>query len=309
MSINRLAFLTILLTYILIVFGGYVATSESGMGCGPDWPLCNGLVIPVLQGATLIEFTHRVIGAILALVTLFLFFKVIKAQVDTSAKKVSVWMVILLIVQVLLGAFVVVLDLPAMVVTIHLLIAMVYLSTLIWLWRYPERNLSAYLMSTNRKSRHPISTYFNIGIVLMFATIGFGAYIKHQQYGLACDWLDCREGLLPLTHAQILQTVHRALAVVSAAYILLLTYYSYLKSWGEPICKRLLLATIAIIIQLAVGIVTILTGIGMKWAVLHLGIGTLLLAIIVEARIIIGFTISNNKFTNKSIPNKSYHMD
>lgn len=75
---KQLAFITFILTYLLIVFGGYVASSESGMGCGPEWPLCNGKVIPQLQGDTLIEFGHRIIGAILFLMTIFLYIQLRK---------------------------------------------------------------------------------------------------------------------------------------------------------------------------------------------------------------------------------------
>lgn len=45
--------------YILIVLGGLVSSTGSGLAC-PDWPLCNGEVIPTLTITVLIEFTHRV---------------------------------------------------------------------------------------------------------------------------------------------------------------------------------------------------------------------------------------------------------
>lgn len=45
--------------YILIVLGGVVSSTGSGLAC-PDWPLCNGQVMPVLTVAVMIEFTHRV---------------------------------------------------------------------------------------------------------------------------------------------------------------------------------------------------------------------------------------------------------
>src|SRR5690625_3486814 len=89
LSSRNIAFITIILTYFLIVFGGYVASSESGMGCGPDWPLCNGEVIPELHGETLIEFGHRVIGAVLFIFTFILFWKVKKEYKEKRPRVVA----------------------------------------------------------------------------------------------------------------------------------------------------------------------------------------------------------------------------
>ncbi|MBL8157211.1 MAG: COX15/CtaA family protein, partial [Anaerolineae bacterium] len=44
----RLALITALLTLGLIVFGAVVRVTDSGLGCGNHWPLCNGTVIPPL---------------------------------------------------------------------------------------------------------------------------------------------------------------------------------------------------------------------------------------------------------------------
>lgn len=52
---------SVMSTYILILIGGYVTTSNSGLGCGESWPLCSGAVFPSLtNSAQLIEFTHRI---------------------------------------------------------------------------------------------------------------------------------------------------------------------------------------------------------------------------------------------------------
>jgi heme a synthase len=54
-------------TYILILIGGYVTTSNSGLGCGESWPLCNGAVLPALgNAAQLIEFSHRIFNFVVA---------------------------------------------------------------------------------------------------------------------------------------------------------------------------------------------------------------------------------------------------
>ena len=64
MKTNRFAayaWVVVACNLAVIVWGAYVRASGSGAGCGAHWPLCNGEVLPrSAQGATLVEFTHRV---------------------------------------------------------------------------------------------------------------------------------------------------------------------------------------------------------------------------------------------------------
>ena len=68
---RRLADLTAVVTFLLIVVGGVVRVSESGLGCGPGgsgtegWPLCGGQVIPLVGDENrVIEFSHRVLATV-----------------------------------------------------------------------------------------------------------------------------------------------------------------------------------------------------------------------------------------------------
>jgi len=55
----------------VILWGAFVRATGSGAGCGSNWPLCNGEVIPrSLQIETLIEFTHRATSGIAFLLVL-----------------------------------------------------------------------------------------------------------------------------------------------------------------------------------------------------------------------------------------------
>ncbi|MFA1820368.1 COX15/CtaA family protein [Virgibacillus oceani] len=104
--------------------------------------LSNGEVIPELQGETLIEFRHRVIGAVLFIFTLLLFWRVKKEYREKRSRVVANWMLGLLTLQLIMGAIVVFYHLPAIVVTAHLLMAMIFLAILMWFWRYPVGKLS-----------------------------------------------------------------------------------------------------------------------------------------------------------------------
>lgn len=276
------------LTYILIVFGGYVASSESGMGCGPEWPLCNGEVIPILENETLIEFAHRVIGLLLAILVVSLFVLIKRDNSNNTLQKAGNWLLGLLTLQVLAGAVVVVLDLPTIVITVHLLVAMLFMLVLLWIFRAGSHRH----LETSGFMKANIITQLNVLMILLLLTMGFGAFIKHEYYGLACDWLDCRETLLPVTTPEILQTGHRLLAVITAAYTIFLLLKAYLNNWGQGMKKRLLLAGTVVLFQIISGILTIVANISIPWAVIHLAIGTALFMIIADMRLVLGLTIS-----------------
>jgi len=45
---------------LVVLWGAYVRATGSGDGCGNNWPLCQGVVVPrAPQAQTVIEFTHR----------------------------------------------------------------------------------------------------------------------------------------------------------------------------------------------------------------------------------------------------------
>src|SRR5207247_9982359 len=69
--LNIFAYGSVVSTYILILIGGYVTTSNSGLGCGESWPWCNGAIFPSLNNpAQGIEFTHRIFNFVVAFVVI-----------------------------------------------------------------------------------------------------------------------------------------------------------------------------------------------------------------------------------------------
>jgi len=124
-------------TYALVVFGGIVRITGSGLGCGDDWPRCNGEWIPEFTFETLIEYTHRLLAAGIGVVVLGVF---AYALMKRSAPGVSGrgglvrplgLASVLLVFQALLGAITVRLELPPAVTVAHFVTAMIFMGTLI----------------------------------------------------------------------------------------------------------------------------------------------------------------------------------
>lgn len=54
----------------VILMGALVRATGSGAGCGQSWPTCDGELVPEFEGATAIEFSHRITSGI-ALILVF----------------------------------------------------------------------------------------------------------------------------------------------------------------------------------------------------------------------------------------------
>ena len=136
-SIRRLAYATLALAYLQIVFGAIVRITGSGLGCGDHWPDCYGSFTPVHRGfALLIEISHRygaaaLSTAVLALVLLALFNRKLPGVGGRGGVlRPSLLAMMLVVLAALIGAATVKLSLNALVVASHLAIAMSLLAVL-----------------------------------------------------------------------------------------------------------------------------------------------------------------------------------
>jgi len=127
------AYGSVVSTYILIVIGGYVTTSNSGLGCGESWPLCKGAVFPSLNNPeVVIELTHRLFNSVVGVFILGLAIVAwTRYRKASNIVLLSTTGLVALVAQVVLGMVTVTTSLNPIVSDAHLALASAILAIVV----------------------------------------------------------------------------------------------------------------------------------------------------------------------------------
>jgi protoheme IX farnesyltransferase len=126
--VYRLALATLLVTLALIVVGSVARLHPAGSGCGNEWPLCNGRVIPPLEWAALVEVAHRVLAlAVLLLAGATTVAACITPEASARVRVLAVSGLAVLLLQIVVGGLTAVLAAPALIAVLHLTAAMLFI--------------------------------------------------------------------------------------------------------------------------------------------------------------------------------------
>jgi cytochrome c oxidase assembly protein subunit 15 len=111
----RLAWWTLGVNLLVIVWGAFVRASGSGAGCGNHWPLCNGAVIPQSPTLhTIVELTHRVTSGVALLFVVALLVGTRRAFAPGHrARRAAMGAMLLMLVEAAIGAGLVKFELVA----------------------------------------------------------------------------------------------------------------------------------------------------------------------------------------------------
>lgn len=237
---RRLLDATILATFALIVIGGVVRVSDSGLGCGPagsgteGWPLCGGRLLPFLNENAVIEFSHRAAATIVVVLIAMLTVQAFRRLRDSRwLVRGSVAAAILVLSQAVLGGLTVEHGLHSTLVAAHLGLAMVLLGLLITLRRVARPEISP-PVDTSRALRFACLT----ATVLLFATIVAGGYVAGTEgegtadqpvlgAHLACgeEFPTCLGKFMPFEYGRLvdIQLTHRLLMYLTTIAVLAMT--------------------------------------------------------------------------------------
>ncbi len=246
------------LTVALIALGGIVRITGSGMGCGDHWPLCNGEWFPPLDLPTFIEIFHRWVAALVSVVVVAvtaIAWRRHRARADLMVPATTA--TLLLVLQVLLGAVTVKLELPAWVVILHLINAMALLAVLVVtaLRAGKPGELPA---QAHRRHWLAVST-----TVLGLVAISLGAKVANLEAAYVCLGFPlCDGGMLPpASTLGVIHWTHRVVAYLLTAGILLLAWDALRLSGSRflPYRKAVVAATVLTLVQVAIGAIMVLS--------------------------------------------------
>jgi cytochrome c oxidase assembly protein subunit 15 len=295
--------ITVLAVFFLVILGGVVRVTGSGLGC-PDWPGCDGGIFPPLETKAIIEYTHRITASFLVgPLILFLF---IAAWMRYRRER---WVLVpatlafaLVIAQAMLGGATVLAELPGATVMAHLAVGEALVACLVLLavvaYRGPlELAIPAWAAGKTRKFP-PLAVIAGVAVFLLLLS---GSYVTITGSTGAClEWPLCQGDAFPEHRLQLIHMIHRYVAAIVVLFVLYSLHLGF-RGRTQPIEVRIL-AMIAVALIVA----QVLAGAGAVWSdfsqdlrALHLALATAVW-ISVSALVVLVFSQPGTRWSGAS---------
>ncbi len=197
-----MATITVGAVIALILIGSIVRMTGSGMGC-PDWPKCFGQWVPPTDVSQLpadykarfavagkeiadfdafktwVEYLNRLFGVLVGLLGIATLVRGVQARKkDPGLMRLSVLGLLLTMVAGGVGAYVVKTNLSEGMITVHMTIALMVLSTYLWAWSRSQKGSMKQAQSGQVRS----STFWiSVGVlVLVMSQILMGTQVREH---------------------------------------------------------------------------------------------------------------------------------
>lgn len=212
---RKLVWITLFLTFDLIMFGSFTRLTDSGLGC-PDWPGCYGQANPMQAHTDIraaeelmptgpvtvvkawIEMIHRYIamavGVLIIAIMVVSWRRWIKSsrQLISFAPGLPTSLFLLVCLQGAFGAWTVTMKLQPIIVTIHLLLGLLLLGMLAVL--AARHNAPDTISTTARRIFSPAVA----ALTLLVIQIVLGGWVSTNYAVMACtDFPLCHGTLIP----------------------------------------------------------------------------------------------------------------
>jgi len=183
---RRLAVWTAAATFLLIVLGGVVRVSDSGLGCGAGgsgihgWPLCRGDLVPGFSLHTGIEYAHRAVASIVVVEMLLLAVVAWRRyRAHRSLVRATIAGTVLIVAQALLGAATVEKGLDEPLVAAHLGLAMLLFAVALYVVRATRADAGGVTAVDGGRWFRPLAMSAQ---ALLFGAIVAGGYMAGTEH-------------------------------------------------------------------------------------------------------------------------------
>ncbi|MFC4303874.1 heme A synthase [Cohnella boryungensis] len=227
--------------FLVLIAGVLVTNTDSGRGCGTDWPLCNGKFVPAYTVESFVEYTHRMVSGLVGLLVLATFLATYywKPARGSESLLYAGGALLFTVMQAALGAMAVVWEQSSLVLALHFGISL-FAFTCTWLlYKLAKRwtqEQSGQTSSDARPASLPSSAAAGIRtlyrslialLVYCYCVVYLGAYIRHTSSGGGCEgWPLCNGDIVPeLSGATAVAFAHRVAAFALFVMIAILVYY------------------------------------------------------------------------------------
>src|SRR6185295_9097080 len=175
-ALHRFAVATAVATLALIVAGGLVTSTESGLSV-PDWPLSYGRLMPPMVGGVFYEHGHRMVATTVGILTIILAAWLSRREPRAWVRRLGYGALAAVVAQGVLGGLTVIFLLPTAVSVAHACLAQTFFCLVVAIavvtsprWRDAE------------KSRPGAVTRIGVATVaLIFLQLMVGAVMRHTK--------------------------------------------------------------------------------------------------------------------------------
>ncbi len=233
-----LTLLTCIGMFLVLIAGVLVTNTDSGRGCGSDWPLCNGRFVPAYTVESLVEYSHRMISGLVGLLVgaTFLVTRFWKPARRKENMLYAGGALLFTVMQAILGAMAVVWEQSSLVLALHFGISL-FAFTCTWLlYTLAKRQTKENIASTAANvgldkplSPLPKALFRSVVAVLVYCygVVYLGAYIRHTSSGGACEgWPLCNGDVVPeFSGSTAIAFAHRIAALLLLVLVAILVGY------------------------------------------------------------------------------------
>jgi heme a synthase len=302
---RRIAYAAALLTFVLIIVGGVVRISDSGLGCGAGgsgtkgWPLCDGRVVPLIDANMIVEYTHRIVAAtVTILIATLVLLAWRRYRSDRTLFRASLAALGLVLFQAALGGLTVEKGLKEELVAAHLGIAMLQIGLLLYIARLTTMRAGTGLLARRPAATRGMRALAIAASVAALGTIVAGGYMSASElHGTpkehaasdahtACgtQFPRCGDGFMPFgsNRALDIHLTHRAFVYLTVLLVLALFVVVLRRRRRlDPQSARTLTGASALTIgvlasQVSLGALNVWLGEHATLVVAHLAVGALL---------------------------------